>query len=348
MLDFPNAPTVGQKYPQPPVGDVPVYTWDGEKWTTLGGAVAGKTAVWTDGSSAMAAQLTLIAPPVNPTDATAKSYVDGAVRWDKAQGLLPGAQLQARSNINATNLGHLFDLTFNSLSGGSFSLNSGEAMDNNRWDLMRLPTGATKTSAAWALGLSGAGALDTGTVALNTWYHVFLIKRSDTGVVDVLISLSPFSPTMPTNYDTKRRIGSLLTNNTTGAWVPFVQLGDEFLWATPVTDINITNLGTTATLFALSVPTGVQVLARIRSAFAGTATSTIFLVNSPDEAVTAAGSPTGNKTAQNPIASNGAGTISTIDVRTNTSAQIRAVASAASSTLTVVTYGWIDRRGKDK
>jgi hypothetical protein len=41
MLDFPNAPTVGQKYPQPPVSGAPVYTWDGVKWTTVGGPVSG-------------------------------------------------------------------------------------------------------------------------------------------------------------------------------------------------------------------------------------------------------------------------------------------------------------------
>lgn len=40
MLDFPNAPTVGQKYPASPVGGVPTYVWDGEKWTTIGGAPA--------------------------------------------------------------------------------------------------------------------------------------------------------------------------------------------------------------------------------------------------------------------------------------------------------------------
>jgi hypothetical protein len=38
-LDFPSAPTVGQKYPQPPVSGMPVYTWDGEKWTTIGGTL---------------------------------------------------------------------------------------------------------------------------------------------------------------------------------------------------------------------------------------------------------------------------------------------------------------------
>lgn len=73
---FPNSPSVGDLGPVPPISGGPVYRWDGEKWTTQG--VGGsKTPVYTDGSTAMTAQLTLIAPPVNPTDAAAKSYVDG-------------------------------------------------------------------------------------------------------------------------------------------------------------------------------------------------------------------------------------------------------------------------------
>jgi hypothetical protein len=37
MLNFPSTPSLGQKYPQPAVVGVPIYTWDGEKWTTVSG-----------------------------------------------------------------------------------------------------------------------------------------------------------------------------------------------------------------------------------------------------------------------------------------------------------------------
>lgn len=60
---------------------------------------------------------------------------------------------------------------------------------------------------AWAVG-NAAGGLDTGAVGNNA-YYVWLIRRSDTGVVDVLFSLSATAPTMPANYDQKRVIGSL-------------------------------------------------------------------------------------------------------------------------------------------
>jgi hypothetical protein len=32
-LNFPDAPSIGQIYPSPPVDGVSTYTWDGEKWT---------------------------------------------------------------------------------------------------------------------------------------------------------------------------------------------------------------------------------------------------------------------------------------------------------------------------
>jgi hypothetical protein len=36
-LDFPNAPAIGDKYPTTVTGGLAQYTWDGEKWTTIGG-----------------------------------------------------------------------------------------------------------------------------------------------------------------------------------------------------------------------------------------------------------------------------------------------------------------------
>ena len=35
----PAAPTLGEKWPQPAIAGKPVYTWDGEKWTTIGGEI---------------------------------------------------------------------------------------------------------------------------------------------------------------------------------------------------------------------------------------------------------------------------------------------------------------------
>ena len=41
MLDFPSSSlSVGQKYPVTPIAGIPQYTWDGEKWTTVGSGSA--------------------------------------------------------------------------------------------------------------------------------------------------------------------------------------------------------------------------------------------------------------------------------------------------------------------
>ena len=49
---------------------------------------------------------------------------------------------------------------------------------------MLLASAYTKTTGSWAVG-SGNGGLDTGTITNSTWYHVFLMQRPDTEVVDI-------------------------------------------------------------------------------------------------------------------------------------------------------------------
>jgi hypothetical protein len=39
-FDFPSSPTPGQRYPAPPLAGIPSYAWDGEKWTSVSGAIA--------------------------------------------------------------------------------------------------------------------------------------------------------------------------------------------------------------------------------------------------------------------------------------------------------------------
>lgn len=55
MLDFPNAPTVGQKFPSSPIVGIPSYTWDGEKWTTAVGTASGGLAVLYDKAQSLTA-----------------------------------------------------------------------------------------------------------------------------------------------------------------------------------------------------------------------------------------------------------------------------------------------------
>jgi len=100
-MDFPSTPTVGQKYPATPIAGIPTYTWDGEKWTTIPGPTSSKTPVYTDGSTPMTAQLTVLDPPVASTNAASKNYVDARIRFDAAQALTSAQRSQARANIGS-------------------------------------------------------------------------------------------------------------------------------------------------------------------------------------------------------------------------------------------------------
>jgi len=191
-------------------------------------------------------------------------------------------------------------------------------------------------------GTAGANGLDAGSLANNTWYHVFAIGRTD-GTTALLASTSLGSPTLPGSYTLKRRIGSFLTDSSAHI-LAFAQRGDEFLWKAPPIDQNAVSLGTTSTLYALSVPPGIQTNAIfVGSAIVSGNASVLF--QSPDQntlAVTTQGA--GSDLIVVTGTGNGAGGY--FSIRTNTARQIRAVASTT-VTLTIFTHGWIDRRGRD-
>lgn len=239
--------------------------------------------------------------------------------------------------------GHLFGMTLSN--NGTDATNdidiaAGSCVDSTGTDVMTLSSSITKQlDNAWVVG-NNLGGLDTGTIA-NTTYHVYVIKRVDTGVVDVIFSTSASAPTLPTNYTLYRRIGSIIRAG--GTILAFSQNGDEFLLAVPVFDVDISTLGTSAALQTLSVPTGITVNALMRVRGTNAATWAV-IVSSPSVTDTAPGGST------NPLHDVGgtAGNAdrATISVRTNTSSQVRARSTAASTTLQIATYGWVDTRGR--
>lgn len=68
------------------------------------------------------------------------------------------------------------------------------------------PLSFTAVSESIATGSTGAGGLDTGSMANDTWYAVWLIAKPD-GTIDAMLSTSATSPTMPSGYTYKMRMG---------------------------------------------------------------------------------------------------------------------------------------------
>ena len=61
---------------------------------------------------------------------------------------------------------------------------------------------------------TGAGGLDTGSLAASTWYYFYIIYNPTTGDVSTLASLSASAPTLPTGYTHYRRMGAFRTDAT--------------------------------------------------------------------------------------------------------------------------------------
>jgi hypothetical protein len=235
--------------------------------------------------------------------------------------------------------GHIFGVTLSN--NGSDATNDIDvaagncASDATEPALMILASSLTKRlDAAWAVG-TNQGGLDTGSIA-DTTYHVWLIQRSDTGVVDALFSTSATSPTMPSGYDRKRRIGSII--RAAGAIRLFDQTGDVFTYRAEITD---RSAGTAygSALLAMSVPVGIECWPLIYLYLQGSSTNARQLLGSASSGsawknvnwVDATGGFELHIANPPPI------------FKTNTSAQLYFAQTVTTLTTGVIyTYGWID------
>lgn len=121
-----------------------------------------------------------------------------------------------------------------------FGAGTATVSDGTNYTIATTSSTITKQlDASWAVG-TAAGGLDAGSIAADTWYHLWVIMRSDTYVVDFLFSTSATSPTMPTNYDFKRRIGAVLTDGSSNI-LAYTQSGHEFFWGETDTDVALTS-----------------------------------------------------------------------------------------------------------
>jgi len=100
---------------------------------------------------------------------------------------------------------------------------------------------------------TGAGGLDTGSLANNTWYYIWVIAKSSDGTIAGLLSTSASSPSMPSGYDVKRRIGACRTNGSATLYQQYTEAGggnqrlvlyDEATDASPFEVLSNANIST--------------------------------------------------------------------------------------------------------
>lgn len=205
-------------------------------------------------------------------------------------------------------------------------------------------TALTKQSdVAWAVG-TNQGGLDTGAVGNND-YYIWAIKRADTGVKDILFSLSSTAPTMPANYGFKRLIGWF--KRVAGAIVAFKTYeteggGIEYSWDVPTLDVNLANtLTTSRRTDAVKVPLNFSVIANINVRVLDATTSQSAWICCPDQtdaAPSTTAAPLGTVESSS-VAPQGGATFN-LRVRTSSAGLI-----AARSTLSTVDFYLVSTMG---
>jgi len=157
----------------------------------------------------------------------------------KGQSLLP----DQITISNGTDSDHDIDFT-----AGNFNFDDGSGQT--------VATALTKQiDSSWVAG-DNAGGLDAGTVAADTTYHCFAIWNPTTETADFLFSTSLASPTLPSGYTKKTRVGSIITNNSSNI-ILFVQRGKEFILKTKITEVNISSsIPTSLTDLVVTSPNG--------------------------------------------------------------------------------------------
>ena len=88
----------------------------------------------------------------------------------------------------------------------------GAAFDSTKSTSINLLSSITKQiDAVWAEG-TNLGGLFSGTVAIDTWYAVYIIEKDIDGTVDAGFDISPIAANIPVGYTKYRRIGWVLTD----------------------------------------------------------------------------------------------------------------------------------------
>lgn len=218
---------------------------------------------------------------------------------------------------------------------------AGSCVDTTGVFPMILATAITKQiDATWAAG-TNAGGLFSGSVANNTLYYVFLIRKTSDGSIDAGFDTSVTAANIPSGYAAYRRIGAVRTDSSANIR-PFTQNGEMFMLTTPVQDTNGT-VNASRSLVGTIVPPSMLGLFRVSGFNTGSSVSIVFQpVAETDAAPSQSASP--GITLRSEVANQGAG--AHIELAVDASSQIAVRATEATTTYQVVTRGWIDYRGR--
>lgn len=141
---------------------------------------------------------------VTPGQAIITKVIPGAgLQLESSSGNDPGTGDATLGLIPVPGVLFILGLTVKRSAVTSVTIEAGSARDSTNVRNIQVPLQLTVN-----LTVSGAGGLDTGAEAADTWYAVFVIDdTNDVNNPIGLFSLSDTAPTLPAGYDVFRRVG---------------------------------------------------------------------------------------------------------------------------------------------
>lgn len=115
----------------------------------------------------------------------------------------------------------------------------------------------TAVSSTVNMATTGADALDTGSITTNKWYAIWVIAKSD-GTTNCLASQSGSSPTMPSGYTFKARVGWVRTASSVSQLYGTWQIGNRAQYVLGLAQTTVVrSIANGASAGDISVPTWV-------------------------------------------------------------------------------------------
>lgn len=255
---------------------------------------------------------------------TASTSVLGGVKVDGTTISISGGVISA-AGASAAIPGYITGAQLTFATTTTVTVSAGTMADSTNAVQMALSGSHTLNMAA-----SGAGGLDTGTIAATTWYAVVVINgTSGTTVMATKETAgSPISPTMPSGYTKYRYVGSIFSNGSTQV-AQFFQTGQNFYFAAPINDLSSAGVNSVQVV-TLTIPRGIIVFPDMSWVIGNNSLFVFPATISTD---------TGWQISASASGTTGAAAIATI--ASNTSAQIH-WQSSLTSTVNEFTRGWTD------
>jgi hypothetical protein len=218
--------------------------------------------------------------------------------------------------------------------------------------IIRLGTEMTKQiDASWAEG-DDAGGMATGTVTSGEHYNLILIHEDgDPDNADVMFDVSPTGANVPSGWIAARRIGSVFTLAGEANIKDYVQHGDYFKFADPISDVSDTSVvsGTfeTATLTVPDISGGL--LAHISARARGnTCTEVTINVRYPGHQDAGALEAFAHYTDQAGNANRLVANQGFVLADGNAQVEYAMVTDGTATKIDIATFGWLDPRGRNE